>query len=156
RSAINAGCPILREAKGGKEFTSQPNAPAILKLNVREAHHLHRFLHHRGHLRRRLRRNRPPHGDRIRLHPATLRDHHAVRRIPRAHRPAQSILGRHRRSHRLQSRLHPPLLARPLGRPPSRRALRPLHPPQPSRPRPHRTLLPPLRRNHRSNRPSAA
>src|SRR6266851_5721318 len=133
-----------------------PLHPVILQQHVRANHHHPRNLHHRRHLRRRLRRHRPPHGHRVGLHPFAVGDHHALRRLPRSHRTAQALLGSHCRRHRLQPRLHPRLLARSLGRTPGHRTLWPLHPPQPPRPRPHRALLPEIRRHHGPHRPPPA
>ena len=67
-------------------------------------------------------------GDRVRLHPAAVRDHHAVLGLSRLDRPLQSAPGRHRRRDRLQSRLDHRLCGRLFRRPAAGREMGPLCP----------------------------
>ena len=63
-----------------------------------------------------IHRHRCIDGHRIRLYPASQRNHHALRRLPRLYRPLQLVLGRHRRRHWLQRGFNLCLLGRSRGR----------------------------------------
>lgn len=72
--------------------------------HVREDPGRPRHLHHLGDLQRRLCRHRHPDGDRERMHPAAVRDHHAVCRLSGFDRAVRPVSGGDRRRDRLQPR----------------------------------------------------
>src|SRR5438309_8932263 len=141
-NAVASRRPSRASRPPGSALTSPPPREADRRARHARAPAGRRHrLHRRRDLGRGLHRHRRPHGDRERVHPAPLGDHHAVRGLSRVPRRARADRRRARRRRRLRARLARRLRRRRARRAAGDRALGALRPARPPRAGARRALV---------------